>query len=87
MHLLRRVCEHLDRYGQLELKLEMLYFHTHLFRVTDYEEQNQMTAEALAVIFNPSLLRSPTNNFGLLMQNMKYTSQLLQMLITHVSDF
>lgn len=55
----------------------------HLDRVTDYEEQNQMTAEALAVIFNPSLLRPPTNNFGLLMQNMKYTSQLLQMLIIH----
>ncbi|GJJ08394.1 hypothetical protein Clacol_002609 [Clathrus columnatus] len=64
MHLLKRVCEHLDR-------------------VTDYEEQNQMTAEALAVVFNPSLLRPPTNSFALLMQNMKYTSQLLQMLIIH----
>lgn len=63
----------------------MLSITHNCFRVTDYEEQNQMTAEALAVIFNPSLLRPPTNNFGLLMQNMKYTSQLLQMLVTHVS--
>ncbi|KIJ51425.1 hypothetical protein M422DRAFT_158043 [Sphaerobolus stellatus SS14] len=55
----------------------------HLERITDYEEQNHMTAQALAVLFNPTLLRSPSNNFGELMHNMTHTSQLLQSLIIH----
>lgn len=44
-----------------------------------------MTAQALAVLFNPTLLRSPLNDFGVLMHNMNHTSQLLQTLIIHVS--
>ncbi|KAF8589464.1 hypothetical protein K439DRAFT_1383314 [Ramaria rubella] len=55
----------------------------HLERVTDYEEHNQMTAQALAVLFNPTLLRSPMNDFGVMMHNMNFTSQLLQTLIIH----
>jgi len=55
----------------------------HLDRITDYEEQNHMTAQALAVLFNPTLLRSPTNDFGVLMHNMNHTSLLLQTLIIH----
>lgn len=54
-------------------------------RITDYEEQNHMTAHALAVLFNPTLLRAPSNDFGELMSNMTHTSQLLQTLIIHVS--
>jgi len=42
-----------------------------------------MTAQALAVLFNPTLLRSPSNNFGELMHNMTHTSLLLQTLIIH----
>jgi hypothetical protein len=45
-----------------------------------------MTAQALAVLFNPTLLRSPLNDFGVLMHNMNHTSQLLQTLIIHVSS-
>lgn len=45
-----------------------------------------MTAQALSVLFNPSLLRSPFNDFGLMMTNMALTSQLLQTLIIHVSS-
>ncbi|KIM48627.1 hypothetical protein M413DRAFT_33492, partial [Hebeloma cylindrosporum] len=29
----------------------------HLDKVTDYEEHNHMTAEALAIVFSPNLLR------------------------------
>ncbi|EDR07709.1 uncharacterized protein LACBIDRAFT_149380, partial [Laccaria bicolor S238N-H82] len=29
----------------------------HLDRVTDFEEHNHMTAEALAIVFSPNLLR------------------------------
>lgn len=59
---------------------------TILFRITDYEEHNHMTAQALAVLFNPTLLRSPLNDFGVLMHNMNHTSQLLQTLIIHVGS-
>jgi GTPase-activating protein BEM2 len=82
-YLLRRICEHLERYGSPCYAFSQAY-HS-LLRITDFEEQNHMTAQALAVLFNPTLLRSPTNNFGELMHNMTHTSLLLQTLIIHVS--
>ncbi|KAG5644301.1 hypothetical protein DXG03_008719 [Asterophora parasitica] len=55
----------------------------HLDRVTDYEEQNHMTAEALAIVFSPNLLRSPQNDFSLILANMAHTHKLVKALITH----
>ncbi|KAI6046239.1 hypothetical protein EDC04DRAFT_2887920 [Pisolithus marmoratus] len=55
----------------------------HLDKVTDYEEYNQMTAEALAIVFSPNLLRAPKNDFALILANMGYTHKLVKALITH----
>ncbi|KAL4079080.1 hypothetical protein J3A83DRAFT_4455400 [Scleroderma citrinum] len=55
----------------------------HLDKVTDYEEHNHMTAEALAIVFSPNLLRAPKNDFGLILANMGYTHKLVKALITH----
>ncbi|KAG6382111.1 hypothetical protein JVT61DRAFT_754 [Boletus reticuloceps] len=55
----------------------------HLDKVTDFEEQNHMTAEALAIVFSPNLLRAPQNDFALILANMAYTHKLVKALITH----
>lgn len=57
----------------------------HLDRVTDFEESNQMTAEALAIVFSPNLLRAPHNDFAVIMANMGHMHKLVKTLITHVS--
>jgi GTPase-activating protein BEM2 len=54
--------------------------------VTDFEENNQMTAEALAIVFSPNLLRGPNNDLGAVLANMGYITKLVKALITHVSD-
>lgn len=54
-------------------------------RVADYEEYNQMTAEALAIVFSPNLLR--TADFGLLLSNMGHSNKLVKALITHVRSY
>jgi len=53
-------------------------------RVTDYEEHNQMTAEALAIVFSPNLMRAPQNDFVMILANMGHTHKLVKALITHV---
>ena len=53
-------------------------------RVTDYEEHNQMTAEALAIVFSPNLMRAPHNDFVMILANMGHTHKLVKALITHV---
>ncbi|KAH7883403.1 hypothetical protein F5I97DRAFT_1814988 [Phlebopus sp. FC_14] len=55
----------------------------HLDKVTDFEEHNQMTAEALAIVFSPNLLRAPQNDFALILANMGHTHKLVKALITH----
>ncbi|KAG6901253.1 hypothetical protein C0995_014541 [Termitomyces sp. Mi166 len=55
----------------------------HLDRVTDFEEQNHMTAEALAIVFSPNLLRAPQNDFSVILANMGHTHKLVKALITH----
>ncbi|KAF9065118.1 hypothetical protein BDP27DRAFT_1332534 [Rhodocollybia butyracea] len=76
---LRRIVEDLPRPNFDLLKL----ISEHLDRVTDYEEQNQMTAEALAIVFSPNLMRAPQNNFLMVLANMPYTHKLVKTLITH----
>ena len=53
-------------------------------RVTDYEEHNQMTTDALAIVFSPNLLRAPHNDFLMIMSNMQHTNKLVKALVTHV---
>lgn len=55
----------------------------HLDKVTDYEEHNQMTAEALAIVFSPNLLRAPQNDFVTILNNMGQSHKLVKALITH----
>ncbi|KAJ7036799.1 rho GTPase activating protein 22 [Mycena alexandri] len=55
----------------------------HLDRVADFEESNQMTAEGLAIVFSPNLLRPPRENFTLILANMAHTHKLVKALITH----
>lgn len=44
-----------------------------------------MTAEALAIVFSPNLLRAPQNDFVMILANMGHTHKLVKALITHVS--
>lgn len=67
----------------LHIVWDLITHHLHS-RVTDYEEHNHMTAEALAIVFSPNLLRAPKNDFGLILTNMGYTHKLVKALITHV---
>jgi GTPase-activating protein BEM2 len=43
-----------------------------------------MTAEALAIVFGPNLLRAPENDFALILANMGYVHQFVKALIIHV---
>lgn len=45
-----------------------------------------MTAEALAIVFSPNLLRAPQNDFAMILANMGHTHKLVKTLITHVSQ-
>ncbi|KAI0689000.1 hypothetical protein BC835DRAFT_1371134 [Cytidiella melzeri] len=55
----------------------------HLDKVTDYEENNQMTAESLATVFSPNLLRSADDDVGFFFANMATAHRATKMLITH----
>ncbi|KAJ7122281.1 hypothetical protein C8R44DRAFT_164401 [Mycena epipterygia] len=55
----------------------------HLDKVADFEEHNQMTAEGLAIVFSPNLLRAPQENFAMILANMGHTHKLVKALITH----
>ncbi|KZT36942.1 hypothetical protein SISSUDRAFT_1063257 [Sistotremastrum suecicum HHB10207 ss-3] len=55
----------------------------HLERVTDFEEHNQMTSQALAIVFSPNVVKAPGDDLALAMANMNYTTQLVKTLITH----
>lgn len=46
-----------------------------------------MTAEALAIVFSPNLLRAPQNDFALILANMGHAHKLVKALITHVRRF
>jgi hypothetical protein len=45
-----------------------------------------MTAEALAIVFGPNLLRPPENDFTLILANMGYVHQFVKALIIHVCN-
>jgi len=55
----------------------------HLDKVADLEECNQMTAEGLAIVFSPNLLRAPQENFAMILANMAHAHRLVKTLITH----
>lgn len=55
-----------------------------MYRVADLEECNQMTAEGLAIVFSPNLLRAPQENFAMILANMAHAHRLVKTLITHV---
>ncbi|KAI0919200.1 hypothetical protein AcV5_002181 [Taiwanofungus camphoratus] len=55
----------------------------HLEKVTDYEENNQMTAESLATVFSPNLLRAPDNDLGMFFANMSAGHRVTKILIAH----
>ena len=46
-----------------------------------------MTAEALAIVFSPNLLRAPQNDFVMILNNMGHSHKLVKALITHVCHF
>ena len=46
-----------------------------------------MTAEALAIVFSPNLLRAPQNDFVMILNNMGLSHKLVKALITHVRLF
>lgn len=79
--LLKRISEHLEKYIPCYSKVPQFLNH---FRVNDYEDRNNMTADALAIVFSPNLLRAPHNDFVMILANMGHTHKLVHALITHV---
>lgn len=77
--LLQRMAEHLDK---CVIKMTRIAKIDLSARVSEFEEFNQMTVEALAIVFSPNLLR--TSDFGLLLSNMGHANKLVKALITHV---
>ncbi|KZV85841.1 hypothetical protein EXIGLDRAFT_841188 [Exidia glandulosa HHB12029] len=53
----------------------------HLERVTDYEEQNHMTAENLAIVFGPNLIRAPSSNLTSALSSMGQATLLARLFI------
>lgn len=53
-------------------------------RVTDFEENNQMTADSLATVFSPNLIRSADDDVGFFFSNMSRAHRATKMLISHV---
>ena len=57
-----------------------------LCRVTDHQQQNMMNSENLAIVFAPTLLRSPETADPISgMQAVKYERALVEILILHQS--
>ena len=56
------------------------------YRVTDFEENNQMTADSLATVFSPNLIRSAEDDVNFFFANMGKAHKATKMLISHVSN-
>jgi len=55
----------------------------HLDKVTDFEENNQMTADSLATVFSPNLIRSAEDDVNFFFANMSKAHKATKMLISH----
>ncbi|ELT91249.1 hypothetical protein CAPTEDRAFT_163990 [Capitella teleta] len=70
-------------------QLPPAHFHTlkylmaHLHRVTEHQQQNMMNAENLAIVFSPTLLRSPEADPLTSLTAVKYERELIETLVTH----
>lgn len=70
-------------------QLPPAHFHTlkylmaHLHRVTEHQQQNMMNAENLAIVFSPTLLRSPETDPLTSLTAVKYERELIELLIAH----
>ena len=53
------------------------------FRVTEQQQKNMMNAENLAIVFAPTLLRSPETDPLSSLSAVKYERELIETLITH----
>jgi hypothetical protein len=59
------------------------YLMAHLHRVTDHQQQNMMNAENMAIVFAPTLLRSPETDPLISMSVVKYERELIELLVMH----
>jgi GTPase-activating protein BEM2 len=53
-------------------------------RVTDFEENNQMTADSLSTVFSPNLIRAADDDVGFFFANISKAHKATKLLITHV---
>ena len=53
------------------------------FRVTEHQQQNMMSAENLAIVFAPTLLRSPETDPLSSLTAVKYERELIEFLVIH----
>ncbi|EJD46910.1 hypothetical protein AURDEDRAFT_123741 [Auricularia subglabra TFB-10046 SS5] len=53
----------------------------HLEKITDFEEQNHMNPENLAIVFGPNLIRAPSTNISTALSSMGQATLLTKMLI------
>lgn len=86
--ILRRLLEHLDKYVDRHRLPNSSFINRWNFRVTDYEEHNQMTAESLAICFGQTLLqpRPSPNAFALGIGGMSQAMNFIKSIILQVSS-
>jgi len=63
--------------------MDLQYYCFH--RVTEHQQQNMMSAENLAIVFAPTLLRSPETDPLISLSAVKYERELIELLILHHS--
>ena len=64
----------------IELTLCVIIY---LSRVSDHQQQNMMSAENMAIVFAPTLLRSPETDPLISLSVVKYERELIELLVLH----
>lgn len=86
----------LERLTELKNLLELLPRHSnetmkhlfcHLNRVSKNCDVNLMEPKNLAIIFGPSIIRTPNDTLDIAVKDMKHQCRIVELLLTHVSEF
>lgn len=79
----------LEKLKHMLAQLPPAHYHTlkylmaHLHRVTEQQNKNMMSAENLAIVFAPTVLRSPETDPLSSLTAVKYERELIEMMINH----
>lgn len=78
---IKQLLEALPRYSYETMK----HLFRHLNRVSKNCEVNLMEPKNLAIIFGPSIIRTPNDTLDIAVKDMKHQCRIVELLLTHVS--